>query len=235
MGLFRDFGRALSQLGDRRFRRVLLLGVALSVALLVAVYAAFLWALQTWTPDEIEIPLVGPIGGLGTLLTLGSALFMIGLSIFLMAPVASAFAGLFVDDVVQAVEETHYPWLPPVAPASWGDTLKDTVNFVALVIAANVLGVLIWIVMGPLMPLGFWALNGFLLGREFFLLVATRRLGRQGARAMRGRHWGKVWVAGILMAAPLSIPLINLLIPVLGAATFTHMFHRLAAADQLPR
>jgi uncharacterized protein involved in cysteine biosynthesis len=26
---------------------------------------------------------------------------------------------------------------------------------------------------------------------------------------------------------PLSIPLINLLIPILGAATFTHLFHKL--------
>ena len=31
------------------------------------------------------------------------------------------------------------------------------------------------------------------------------------------------------MAAPLSIPLVNLLVPVLGVATFTHLFHRLQA------
>ena len=29
------------------------------------------------------------------------------------------------------------------------------------------------------------------------------------------------------MALPLTIPVVNLLIPVLGAATFTHLFHRL--------
>lgn len=29
------------------------------------------------------------------------------------------------------------------------------------------------------------------------------------------------------MAMPLSIPLVNLLIPILGAATFTHIFHAL--------
>ncbi len=33
---------------------------------------------------------------------------------------------------------------------------------------------------------------------------------------------------GCLMAVPLSVPLVNLLIPILGAASFTHMFHRLA-------
>jgi uncharacterized protein involved in cysteine biosynthesis len=48
---------------------------------------------------------------------------------------------------------------------------------------------------------------------------------------MRKRHWLAVWWAGSLMAVPLSIPLVNLLIPVLGAATFTHMFHRLHRAD----
>ena len=28
---------------------------------------------------------------------------------------------------------------------------------------------------------------------------------------------------------PLSIPLVNLVIPILGAATFTHIFHKLQA------
>jgi uncharacterized protein involved in cysteine biosynthesis len=37
----------------------------------------------------------------------------------------------------------------------------------------------------------------------------------------------QIWVAGILMAVPLSVPLVNLFIPLLGAATFTHLFHRL--------
>jgi len=67
--IFADFRRAVGQLGDRAFRRVLVLGVALALALLVGVYAAFLAAIQTFTPDSIEIPLVGPVGGLDTLLS----------------------------------------------------------------------------------------------------------------------------------------------------------------------
>ena len=54
-------------------------------------------------------------------------------------------------------------------------------------------------------------------------------LGRDGARALRKQHRGTIWVAGALMAAPLSIPILNLFIPVLGVATFTHLFHRMAA------
>ena len=33
--------------------------------------------------------------------------------------------------------------------------------------------------------------------------------------------------AGALMAVPLSVPLVNLAVPVVGAATFTHLFHAL--------
>ena len=31
------------------------------------------------------------------------------------------------------------------------------------------------------------------------------------------------------MAMPLSIPLLNLIIPILGAAAFTHLYHRISA------
>lgn len=227
--IFGDFLKAVMQLADRPFRRVLLLGVLLSLALLVAVYAGFLALIQTLTPEVVDIPFVGPVEGLDTLLSWGSALFMIGLSVFLMMPVASAFTGLFLEDVAQAVEDRHYPGLPPVPRIPWGDALVDAANFFALLIAVNALALILYAFAGPFIPVVFWLVNGFLLGREYFTLVAMRRLGRAGAKALRAKHSGKIWLAGTLMAAPLSVPLVNLMIPVLGAATFTHLFHRLNA------
>ena len=76
----------------------------------------------------------------------------------------------------------------------------------------------------------FWGLNGFLLGREYFTLAAMRRVGRAQAKVLRKRYAWRIWAAGILMAMPLSIPLLNLVIPILGAATFTHLYHRLTQA-----
>ena len=230
--IFTDFSRALGQISDPRFRRVLALGVLLSFALLVAVYAAFIWAIQTFTPDTVTIPLVGPVAGLDTLLSWGSALFLLGLSVFLMVPVASAFCGLYLEDVVAAVESRHYPHLPPVTPMRFADTAISSINFLGLMIGVNTVAVLFYVFSGPFAPLVFWALNGLLLGREYFTLVATRRIGRLGAKALRRRYWLQIWIAGVLMAAPLSIPLANLLIPVLGVATFTHLFHRLTARAQ---
>ena len=225
--IFSDFAKSLGQLGDGRFLRVMLLGVALAAALLTGAYAALLWLIETFTPGSIDIPFVGPVGGLDTLLSWGSILLMIVLSVFLMIPVASAFSGLFLEDVAQAVEDQHYPGLPPVVRPSFGDTLIETANFIGLLLALNTGALLLYPFVGPFSPLLCWGMNGYLLGREYFTLVATRRLGRDGARAMRKAYSLRIWAAGVLMAAPLSIPLINLVIPVLGIATFTHMFHRL--------
>lgn len=227
-----SFLRALGQIGDRRFRRVLLLGVLLALALLIAAYAGFLQLVWWLSPDSIEIPFVGPVTGIDTLLGWASILVMLGLSVFLMVPVASAFTGLFLEDVADAVEDRHYPHLPPATALPWAEALRQSVNFLGVVIAVNVLALFLYPIAGPAIPLVFWAINGFLLGREYFTLVALRRLPPAEAKAMRRRNGLRLWLAGTLMAAPLSVPVLNLVIPVLGVATFTHLFHRLAAAGR---
>lgn len=223
-----DFLRALGQLGDRRFLKVMLFGVALSLALLFGTYVAFAQLVDWITPDTLTLPWLGEVAWVDNLLSWTSLVLMIVLSVFLMVPVAAMFTGFFLDEVAGAVEARHYPALPPAPKLPVMDALIDSINFVGVLIAVNVVAILLYAFVGPLAPLMFWAVNGYLLGREYFQMVAMRRLGRAGARDLRKRHAGRVWVAGMLMAAPLSLPLVNLFVPVLGAATFTHLFHRLA-------
>lgn len=229
--IFRSFFRALGQLGDPRFRRVVWLGVGLSLALLVASYAGLLLLVQSLAPDTLEIPLVGPVGGLDTLLSFGSAIFMLVLSVFLMVPVAAAFSGLFLDDVAKAVEQRHYPHLPPARRVPLADALIGSVNFFGVLVAVNLVAFVVVIWAGPFAPVLFWGVNGWLLGREYFDMAAERRMDRTAARALRRKNSLRVWAAGTLMAAPLSVPLVNLFIPVLGAATFTHIVQALATED----
>jgi len=229
MMIFSDFLKALMQLSDRRFRRVLWLGIALSVALLFGCYALLLWVIDAIDPGSISIPGIGPVTWLGDLLSWGSLALMLFLSMFLMIPVASAITSLFLDDVAQAVEDEHYPNLPVPPRIGWGDALRDTVNFLGILIGANVLAIFLYVLFPFLALFIFFALNGFLLGQEYFQIAAMRREGRQRAKELRRAHRGTIWVAGCLMAVPLAIPLVNLLVPVLGAATFTHLYHRLQA------
>ena len=225
--IFSAFFAALGQLGDPRFRRVFWLGIVLTVLLLIAATAGLVWLVQAFVTDEVGLPVIGPITWLDDVLSASSVLIMLILSVFLMVPVASAITSMFLDSVADAVEQRHYPGLPRATPVPFSDALKDTVNFLGVLIAANTLALILYFFFLPAAPFIFWALNGYLLGREYFILVAIRRVGRDKAMALRRRHSATIWMAGALMAVPLSVPLVNLLIPILGAAPFTHIFHQL--------
>ena len=225
--IFDAFIKAVGQLPDRRFRSVLWRGIGLTLALLVAVYALLLQLIEWLTDTPVNLPGVGEVTWLGDLLSWGSLFVMIFASVFLMIPVASAITSLFLDEVAAAVEDRHYPHLPPTEPVSFSEGLRDTVNFLGVLVAANAAAVVLYVMFPFFIFFIFFALNGFLLGREYFQLAAMRRVGRAQAKVLRSKHYATIWIAGCLMAVPLSIPLVNLVIPILGAATFTHLFHRL--------
>lgn len=228
--IFRAFWLSVEQLSDPRFRRVLWLGVGLALALLIGATAGLIALVQGAVTDEVGLPIVGTVTWVDDILSIGSVFVMLILSVFLMVPVASAITSMFLEDVAQAVEDRHYAHLPPAQRVPFADALRDTFNFLGILVLANVLALVLYIMFAPVALFIFWGLNGFLLGREYFTMAAMRRVGRVRAKELRGRHTGKIWLAGVLMAVPLSVPLVNLLIPVLGAATFTHIFHALNTA-----
>ena len=232
--IFGDFFRALGQIGDRRFLGVLGLGIGLTVGLLLAFYLAFVTLIGWFVPDTLSLPWVGEITWVDNALSVAAVPLMLVLSAFLMVPVASAFTGLFLDRIAAAVEAQHYPALPPAREIGIIEGLGDGLKFLGVLIVANIAALVLYVFFAPLAPFIFWGLNGFLLGREYAQMVALRRSDAVGAKAFRRRHSGTIFAAGVLMAVPLTIPLVNLLVPVLGAATFTHLYHRLMAGQPRP-
>ncbi|MEM1234540.1 MAG: EI24 domain-containing protein [Pseudomonadota bacterium] len=225
--IFESFLSSLGQMGDRRFRAVLWRGIGLTLALLVAAYAGLLWLIEWLTAEPLVLPWGTEITWIGDLLGWGSLFLMLFVSVFLMVPVASAITSLFLDEVARAVEDVHYPGVAEPAPVGFWDGLRDTVNFLGVLLAVNLLAIVLYVLFAPAAPFIFIAVNGFLLGREYFTVAAMRHLGRAGARTLRRQHGALIWLAGCLMAAPLMIPILNLFIPILGAATFTHIYHKL--------
>jgi CysZ protein len=221
-----DFARAVGQLSDPRFLRVFFLSILMTVALLGGASALWWWA--TGGIADMELTLLGFslsfldtavewIARFGGVLILG----------FLMMPVASMFIGLFLEEIADAVEAKHYPHARGTRKMPWTELLADGFVFTLTLLAANACALILYLIFLPIGPFIFIAVNGWFLGRQYFELVAARHAPFPEARALRRRFMIRVWIAGCLMAAPLSVPLLGLFVPVLGVASFTHMHHRL--------
>ena len=224
-----DFLKSIAQFDDPKFRRVLWRGMGLTIALLIAACLLVNFGINQLLSSAWAANLIGDQSWLGALINIGGVLFTIALSIWLMVPVTSAIIALFLDEVAQAVEARHYPHLPKQTATKLQDQILVGIRFLGILLLANI-GALILSMIVPLLgPFVFWATNGYLMGREYFQMAAMRRLPSAQAQELFQRHQGSIWTAGILMAIPMSIPLVGLFIPILGAATFTHQFERLRA------
>ena len=231
MSLIADFGRAVAQLRDPRFLGVLLKALAITVIGLALVFWAVMAGLGWLLPESVALPWIGPVRFLDDLASLAAVGLMLVLSVVLMVPTAAAVVGFFLEEVAEAVEAEHYPGLAPVAGPGLSAQIGDALRFFALVVAVNLAALVVYLLLPPLAPFVFWLVNGFLLGREYFQLVAMRRLGPEGAARLRRANAGRICLAGTAMAVPLSVPVLNLLVPILGVAVFTHQFHRMAPAS----
>lgn len=203
-------------------------GIAFAVVALIALGTVLAWLAGLIVPADLTLPWIGQTGWAHIAAGWAAVGLAFVASIFLMVPVASIFTGFFLEDVAELVEEEHYPGLPAVRPLGLIASLGDTLRFFGVVIAANLIALAIYPFVIPFAPFLFLGLNGYLLGREYFQMAAQRRMSREAARALYLRHRATVWLTGIAMAVPLSVPVLNLVVPVAGAAAFTHLFHRLA-------
>ncbi len=227
MNWFEDFQLALAQLTDRKFQSVFWRSIGLTLAFLAATFCAFTFLIGWAIPDSITLPFIGEFASFGAIASGGALIAMLVLSAFLMFPVASLVIGFFIEDIADAVEAKHYANLPPAESLPFTKVMIDAAKFVGIMVLANLLALIIYFTSTILAPFIFWIVNGFLLGREYFQLVAARRIGMAAANKLRKKHFMEIWLTGIFMAIPLSFPVINLVVPLLGVAVFTHQFHRI--------
>ena len=103
-------------------------------------------------------------------------------------------------------------------------------KFLGLVLLGNLLALLLLLVPGVNL-IAFFVVNGYLLGREFFEFAAMRCRSEADAKALRRRNAGTVFGAGLLIAAVLSVPIVNLLAPLFAAAMMVHL-HKLVSVRE---
>ena len=213
--MFSVFGKGISQLSDRRTRKVLCFSIAAAMAVIAVLWAG-IGALLTMTA-------LFEIGWLETAVDLLGGLATLVLTWFLFPGVISAVIGLFLEDIAAAVEARHYPDLPEAQGLPAMKAALVCVRYLGAVIVLNVLA-LFFLIFPPVFPFVFYGVNGYLLSREYFELVALRRIGPVEARALRKANGGRLFVAGVIITLLLTVPVINLLAPVVATAAMVHLF-----------
>lgn len=224
--IFRCIGLALSQLVYRRFLGIVAGGVAASLAALFGLYWILRSVFLAVIGEGFSLPLIGHTGPSAAAADWASLIAVIGASVFLMVPIAQAVQSLFLDSVADAVERRHYPALPAARAVPWGEAIQDGLRAFAILIGANILMLVVYIAIPPLAPIIFFAINGLLIGREYFQVVAARRLSAADSARLRQQNLASIWTMGGVMVAALTVPIVNLFVPVLAAASFTHLFHQ---------
>jgi len=125
--------------------------------------------------------------------------------------------------VANAVEARHYPDLAAARGLAPAAAAKTALGFLAVVVVANMV-LLVFLVVPPVFPFVFYIVNGYLVSREYFELVALRRLTPEAARALRKAHRGRLLGAGVVMTVLLTVPVVNLVAPVISTAAMVHLF-----------
>jgi CysZ protein len=212
--MFRAAFRALGDLLSPDFRRVLWTAIGLTLALFLVVFAGV--ESVFWFMSLVRWP------WLETLLAVVAAVGMLVMFFFLMGPVTSLFAGLFLDRVAAIVEARHYPGDPAGVPLSGFVAIATALQFAGLVLLFNILAL-------PLIGVGIGifivvAINAYLLGREYFEMVAMRFMPVKEARALRRANAIPVFMAGLLPAALALVPFVNLAVPLFATSYFVHLF-----------
>jgi CysZ protein len=233
-GMFDAALKALSQMLSPPMRAILWKAIGLSLVL-IAVAGIALQRLLTWFAGSGEIWIettLGPdyhsaVNVLAWIISIAAGLGIVLGAVFLMPAITSLVASFFVDDIADHVECEYYP------AERAGTALPLTVAAIEGGKTA-LLAILVYLVALPFVFfagagfIAFFIATAWLLGREYFELAAMRFRPPAEAKAMRRQNAGVVFTAGLVIAAFVSIPIVNLATPLFGMAFMVHMHKRLS-------
>lgn len=240
------FSAALRQLGDPPIRRVIW-RVALWTALVFTLLGWGLWTVIMGIVADFDASTIfgfipfewlrdAIIGLVEFIIALLGVFIFLAMFWLLFAAIVQFVASFYLERVAAAVEARHYPDLPAPGGLKIGEAISASLRFFATLVVFNLLLVPVYLIPG-IGILAFYLLNGYLMGREYFETIAARRSDHEGLRALRQSSRGRLLVAGLIITVLLSVPVVNLVAPIVAAAAMVHIYQGIAArrATELAR
>lgn len=214
--IFSAFFKGLAQLSDPKTRSVVWASIG---------WTGFIFIL-TWVGIWIVLKVTTfiAIGWLEVFFDFLSGAGAMVLTWFLFPPVVIAVGGLLLERVAVAVEQRHYPGLAQASGQSLMDGISSALRLLGTALGLNLLCLPLLLV-PVIFPFVYYPLNGYLLSREYFEVAASRRLSNMDAKALRAKKQTLLTIIGIAYAFMLTVPLLNLITPVIATAAMVHLFH----------
>ena len=216
-------GQAFEELFSPPFRSVMVKCIGFTLALLAGLIIAVQWSftyLVSW-PDWVETAIQW-LGGLA----------LVAGSVFLIPPVTSLIAGLYLDDIAEVVERTNFPGDPPGRALPTAKSVLLAIKFFFVVLVVNLIALFLLLIPGVNL-IAFYVGNGYLLGREYFELAAMRHMSGREAKRLRKANRATVLTCGLVIAALASVPILNLMTPLFATSFMVRMFKKIAAKSGL--
>ena len=228
--------KAMSQMLSPPMRSILWRSIGLALVLLT-VLAIGLQRLLNWLATAGEgwaEAMLGPnfhtlLDVLTWIISIAAGFGVVFGGIMLMPAITSLVASLFVDDVADHVESEFYPAERPGSALPVGIAMREGLKAAGLTILVYLIA-LPFVFLAGAGFLIFFLATAWLLGRENFELAAMRFRSPEEAKAMRRDNAATVFTAGLIIAAFVSIPIVNLATHLFGMAFMVHMHKRLSGS-----
>jgi CysZ protein len=229
-----DAVKALAQILSPPMRSILYKAIGLALVLIV-VLAIGLQRLLSWfavSGESWAEAMLGPgfhtpLNILAWIISIAAGFGVVIGAVFLMPAITSLVASVFVDEVADHVEREHYPAERVGTALPFGLAITEGIKTALLTILVYLIALPFVFVAGAGV-IAFFIATAWLLGREYFELAAMRFRSPAEAKAMRKQNAAAVFTAGLLIAAFVSIPVVNLATPLFGMALMVHMHKRLS-------
>jgi CysZ protein len=218
-----DILHAFAQTFSPALRRILLKSVALAILLLLVLGVVLQMIITGMAslPQPFEMALA-----------IATSLGLIAGAIYLMGPISSLIAALFLDEVAEEVERTSFPADPVGRTLPIAQSLLLSVKFFGLVLLVNFIALLVLLLPGINLA-AFFLANGYLLGREYFELAAMRYRPVAEAQALRRENRVRVFLAGLAIAGIVVVPFLNLITPIFATVLMVRVHKRLSPTREL--
>jgi CysZ protein len=221
--------KALSQMFGPALRHVLFKAIGLALILITIigilmhrVLTAWAEAGANWAEQASGVAPHAVWATLAWVLSIMASFGIITGALFLM-PAVTAFVGsFFVDEIADAVEREYYPAEPPGRALPFLRALFEGVSIAVLAVVVY-LCALPFVLFAGLGVIILFLANSYLLGREYFELAAMRFRSPHEAKTLRKSNTVYVFLAGMIIAVFVSIPVVNLATPIFAMAFMVHI------------